>query len=189
MISMAAASLFLPFLPLLAKQILLNNFLSDIPAMGIAGDNVDHEWERTPHRWDIGLIRRSMLTFGLTSTVFDLVTFAALLGLAGENRDVFRTGWFLESLLTEIWILFVIRTYRPFYRSPPGRFLLWSGVATMTLALALPLLPIASVFGLVPLPPRIVVAIIAITGLYVVVSEASKRFFYRRMAPGQRDER
>jgi Mg2+-importing ATPase len=189
MISMAAASLFLPFLPLLAKQILLNNFLSDLPAMGIAADNVDREWERTPHRWDIGLIRRAMLTFGLTSTVFDMLTFAALLGLAGENRDIFRTGWFLESLLTEIWILFVIRTYRPFYRSPPGRLLLWSGIATMAVALALPLLPIAAVFGLVPLPPRIVVAIIAITGLYVVVSEATKRIFYRRMDPGRRDAR
>ena len=189
MISMAAASLFLPFLPLLAKQILLNNFMSDIPAMGIAADNVDREWERTPHRWDIGLIRRSMLTFGLTSTVFDLITFGALLALAGENRDIFRTGWFLESLLTQVWILFVIRTYRPFYRSPPGRFLLWSGIAVMGVALALPLLPIADVFGLVPLPARIVVAILAITSLYVVVSEASKRYFYRRMDPGRRDAR
>ena len=102
MISMAAASLFLPFLPLLAKQILLNNFLSDIPAMGIAGDNVDPDWERTPHRWDIKLIRNFMITFGLVSVVFDLLTFAVLLYLAGEVTALFRTGWFVESLMTEL---------------------------------------------------------------------------------------
>jgi Mg2+-importing ATPase len=184
MISMALASLFLPFLPLLAKQILLNNFLSDIPAMGIAGDNVDRQWQRTPHRWDIALIRRSMLTFGLTSTVFDLITFAALLTLAGGDEAIFRTGWFLESLLTELWILLVIRTYRPFYRSRPGRFLKWSAPAVMLVAIALPALPAAGWFGFVPLPGAILAAILAITALYVVVSEASKRVFYRHLGGG-----
>ena len=189
MISMAIASLFLPFLPLLAKQILLNNFLSDIPAMGIAGDRVDRQWQRTPHRWDIGLIRRSMLTFGLTSIAFDLVTFWALLTLARGDADIFRTGWFLESLLTELWILLVIRTYRPFYRSRPGRFLLWSVAVVMAVAIALPFLPFAGLFGFVPLPPAILGAVLAITALYVVVSEASKRVFYRHLGGGMSDDR
>lgn len=181
MISMALASLYLPFLPLLATQILLNNFLSDIPAMGIAADNVDREWERTPHRWDIGLIRRSMLTFGLTSTVFDLATFAVLLAMAGESQALFRTGWFLESLLTELWILLVIRTYRPFYRSRPAPFLLWSVGVVMLVAIVLPFSPVAGVFGFVPLPGPVLGAILVITALYVLASEATKRFFYRRL--------
>jgi Mg2+-importing ATPase len=184
MLSMALASLYLPFLPLLAKQILLNNFLSDIPAVGIAGDHVDGEWERTPHRWNIRLIRRSMVIFGLTSTLFDVITFAALLTMAGSNRQVFRTGWFLESLLTELWILLVIRTYRPFFRSKPGTFLLWSVVAMMLLAIALPYSPGAALFGFVPLPWDILTAILAITALYVAASEISKRYFYRPLASG-----
>jgi Mg2+-importing ATPase len=189
MASMALASVALPFLPLLATQILLNNFLSDIPAMGIAGDNVDREWERTPHRWDLRLIRRSMLTFGLTSTLFDLLTFAVLLAIARGNPDLFRTGWFLESLLTELWILLVIRTYRPFYRSTPSRFLAGS-VAVMTLvALALPYAPVAGMFGLVPLPPGIVVLILGITVLYLLVSEATKQLFFRRVDRAARARR
>gem|GEM_PF-1410004 len=107
MISMALASLFLPFLPLLAKQILLNNFLSDIPAIGIAGDNVDRDWERTPHRWDIKLIRNFMITFGLVSVVFDLLTFGVLLYFAGEAAEVFRTGWFFGLLLLAGLVLVV----------------------------------------------------------------------------------
>lgn len=184
MISMALASLFLPFLPLLAKQILLNNFLSDIPAMGISGDNVDRQWQRTPHRWDIRMIGRSMLTFGLTSTVFDLLTFAVLMTLADGTRDIFRTGWFLESLLTQLWILLVIRTYRPFYRSRPGRFLMWSAPTMMLVAVAVTMSPFGSPFGFVPLPSGIFLAILAITALYIVVSEASKRWFYRRLGEG-----
>ena len=180
MISMALASLFLPFLPLLAKQILLNNLLSDIPAMGIAGDNVDRDWERTPHRWDIKMIRNFMITFGLISTVFDLLTFGVLLSLAGEVAEVFRTGWFVESLLTELLILFVIRSYKPFYQSRPGRFLMWSTAAVVVLTLALPYLPIAGVFDFVPLPIPVLAAILVITVLYVLVSELTKRVFFRR---------
>jgi len=186
MISMALASVYLPFLPLLAKQILLNNFLADVPSMGIAGDNVDREWERTPHRWDIRLIRRAMLAFGLTSTVFDLLTFAVLLELAGGSHQLFRTGWFVESLLTELWVLLAIRTYRPFYRSHPGRFLKWGVVATSLVAVALPYLPDALLLGFVPLPGPILAAVIAITALYVAASEAIKRPVYRHLGAGRR---
>lgn len=181
MISMALASIFLPFLPLLAKQILLNNFLSDVPAMGIASDNVDREWEATPHRWDIKLIRNFMVTFGLVSTLFDLLTFATLLYLAGETPDIFRTGWFVESLLTELLILFIIRTHRPFHRSRPGRLLIVTTIAVFAIALLLPYLAIGAVFSFVPLPLPVLFAMVIITALYVVVSEITKRWFFRRI--------
>jgi len=182
MLSMAVASMVLPFLPLLAKQILLNNFLSDIPAMGIAGDNVDHEWEDTPHRWDIKLIRNFMVTFGLVSSVFDLLTFVTLLYLAGEAPDIFRTGWFVESLLTELLILFVIRTHRPFHRSRPGRFLIVSTIVVFVVAVLLPYVSIGTVFSFVPLPAPVLAAMLGITAMYIVVSEMTKRWFYRRVA-------
>lgn len=184
MISMAIASLFLPFLPLLAKQILLNNFLSDIPAIGIAGDNVDRDWERTPHRWNIELIRNFMIVFGLVSVVFDLLTFGVLLYFAGEVEEIFRTGWFVESLLTELMILLVIRSYKPFYRSRPGKFLIGSIVCVAGIALALPYLAVGAIFDFVPLPWPVLCAILAITGLYVWVSEVVKRIFFRRLGKG-----
>lgn len=181
MISMALASLFLPFLPLLAKQILLNNFLSDIPAMGIASDRVDRNWERTPHRWDVTLIRNFMITFGLVSVVFDLLTFGVLLYLAGEVEAIFRTGWFVESLLTELLIIFVIRTYKPFYRGQPGRFLIGSVIGIALIALLLPYVPIGSLFSFVPLPLPVMIAIIIITILYVIASEIVKQLFFKRL--------
>jgi len=182
MISMALASLFLPFLPLLAKQILLNNFLSDIPAIGIAGDRVDRNWERTPHRWNITLIRNFMITFGLVSVVFDLLTFGVLLYLAGEVEAIFRTGWFVESLLTELLIIFVIRTYKPFYRSQPGHFLIWSVIGVGLIALVLPYLSIGRLFDFVPLPFPVVIAILIITVLYVIASEYVKQLFFKRFS-------
>jgi Mg2+-importing ATPase len=186
MVSMAIASLFLPFLPLLATQILLNNFLSDVPAMGIAGDRVDRDWERTPHRWDMGLIRNFMITFGLVSTAFDLLTFGVLLYLVGGTAETFRTGWFTESLLTELCILFVLRTYRPFYRSRPAPYLLWSAVVVFVLTLALPYLPFAAAFDLVPLPTSAVAAILCIIVAYVAVSEATKARFFARFGFGRK---
>ncbi|HLF23079.1 MAG TPA: HAD-IC family P-type ATPase, partial [Burkholderiales bacterium] len=179
MISMAVASLFLPFLPLLAKQILLNNFLSDIPSMAIAGDNVDREWERTPHRWDVRAVRNFMITFGLVSSAFDLLTCAVLFVLVGTVPELFRTGWFIESLLTELFIVLIVRTHRPFYRSRPGRVLLASTIVVAVGTLLLPYLPFAGVFEFQPLPASVLLAILAITLLYLGASEAVKRRFYR----------
>ncbi len=121
MISMAAASLFLPFLPLMAGQILLNNFLSDVPAVGIADDAVDAELVELPRRWDIRFIGRFMVEFGAVSSIFDFVTFGVLLKGFRVNPELFRTSWFVESLLTELVIALVVRTKRPFYRSRPER--------------------------------------------------------------------
>ncbi|MGB5474380.1 MAG: cation transporting ATPase C-terminal domain-containing protein [Gammaproteobacteria bacterium] len=174
MIEQIQAQVFLKY-----GYIIPDDFLSDMPAMSIAGDNVDRDRERTPHRRDIRVIRNYMITFGLVSTVFDLLTFGVLLYLAGEVAEIFRTGWCVESLLTELLILFVIRTYKPFYRSRPGRFLVWSTSGVAVLALLLPYLPLGAVFGFVPLPATILVSILFITVLYVVTTELVKRAFFR----------
>ena len=122
MFSMAAASVFLPFLPLLASQVLLNNFLSDIPATTIASDRVDPEWVAKPRHWDTLFIRNYMVVFGLISSLFDFLTFGVLLWIFQVGPDEFRTGWFIESLMTGLVIALVVRTRRPFYRSRRGRW-------------------------------------------------------------------
>jgi Mg2+-importing ATPase len=183
MFSMAGASLFLPFLPLLAKQILLNNFLSDFPAIAIAGDNVDPEWVSTPHRWDIRSIRNFMIVFGLVSSVFDFLTFGVLLILVKATPEVFRSGWFVESLLTELLIALVVRTRRPFYRSRPARWLLISTAVVTALTFVLPYLPLNALLGFVPLSAPVMGWIVGITVLYVLVTEAVKKAFYARHRP------
>jgi Mg2+-importing ATPase len=179
MISMAAASLFLPFLPLLAGQILLNNFLSDVPAVGIANDAVDPELIDRPRRWNMRFIGRFMVEFGALSSVFDILMFGVLLIAFRAGPMLFRTGWFVESLLTELVIALVVRTRRPFFRSRPGPFLLWSTVLLIPLTLAIPYVPFAPVLGFGALPVGVIAAIIGITSLYVGATEMAKRWFYR----------
>jgi P-type Mg2+ transporter len=179
MLSMAAASLFLPFLPLLAKQILLNNFLSDIPAIAIAGDRVDAEYIRRPHRWDMKFIRSFMITFGLISSVFDFITFGILIYVFRAVEAQFQTAWFIESLLTELLVALVVRTAMPFYKSRPSGWLVLSTGMVAILALILPFIPAVYVFGFVPLPLEILAVIVSITLLYLVVTEVAKRFVYR----------
>jgi Mg2+-importing ATPase len=180
MFSMAAATLFLPFLPLLASQILLNNFLSDIPGTTIAGDNVDPEWLAKPRRWDNNFIGRYMVLFGLVSSIFDFLTFGVLLYLFSATAEEFRTGWFIESLLTELVIALVVRTRRVFFRSRPGLLLLVSTFFVIAITLVLPYLPINSLFGFVPLPAPLMLMLIGLTVLYVVVAELAKAYFYAR---------
>ncbi|MCC7009496.1 MAG: magnesium-translocating P-type ATPase [Acidobacteria bacterium] len=180
MISMAAASLVLPFLPLTAGQILLNNFLSDVPAIGIAGDSVDPELVDAPRRWDMRFIGRFMVEFGILSSIFDALTFALLWFVFRATPAAFRTTWFLESLLTELAVALVMRTRRPFFRSRPGRLLLLSTAVLMVGALVLPYLPHSTSFGFVPLPAPLVLTVAAITMLYVVAAELQKAWFYRR---------
>ena len=182
MISMAAASLMLPFLPLLAGQILLNNLLSDVPAVGIADDRVDPESVTAPPRWDLRFIGRFMATFGLLSSAFDFLTFGVLLWGFHASVELFRSGWFVESLLTELAIALVVRTRRPFFRSRPGALLLWSSVGMMGVALALPFTPHAGVVGLIPIPARLLLVMCAITVLYVGATEVVKVCFYRVLA-------
>ncbi len=180
MFSMAAASMFLPFLPLLASQILLNNFLSDIPGTAIAGDNVDPEWVSQPRRWDNKFISRYMVLFGLVSSIFDFLTFGILLFVFSATEEEFRTGWFIESLLTELVIAIVVRTRRVFFRSRPGTLLLASTIVVIGITLVLPYLPFNSLFGFVPLPAPLMMMLIGLTLLYVVVAELAKKYFYAR---------
>jgi Mg2+-importing ATPase len=180
MLSMAVASLFLPFLPLLAGQILLNNFLSDVPALGLAGDSVDPELVARPHRWDLRFIGRFMLEFGVLSSLFDFLTFGALLYVFAAGPALFRTGWFVESLLTELAIALVVRTRRPFFKSRPGTLLLWSTVGVAALALGIPFIPHADILGFTPLPLQVTGALVGITLLYVLGTELLKARFYRR---------
>jgi Mg2+-importing ATPase len=177
MVSMAGASLFLPFLPLLAKQILLNNFLSDAPGMAIATDNVDDDWIASPRRWDIHFIRRFMLVFGLLSAFFDLITFLVLIVWLQASPEVFRTAWFVESLLTELVIALVVRTSRPFYRSRPGRDLAVATGVVGLMALTIPYVPGRALFGFVALSPLTMCAILLITAMYVAAAEMVKRWF------------
>jgi P-type Mg2+ transporter len=182
MFSMAGASMLLPFLPLLSSQILLNNFLSDIPATAIASDNVDPEWVAKPRRWDATFIRNYMVLFGLVSSIFDFLTFATLLFVFRATPEEFRTGWFVESLLTELVIALVVRTRHLFFRSRPGKLLLATTIVFVGVTLVLPYLPVNALFGFVPLPAPLMLTLLGLTGLYVVAAELAKKYFYSRAA-------
>jgi Mg2+-importing ATPase len=179
MVSMAIASLFTGFLPLLPKQILLINFLTDIPSVAVATDRLDSELVARPRRWDNRLIRNFMVVFGLVSSVFDLLTFGVLWLIVRSDVDQFRTGWFLESVLSEILVLLVIRTRRPFFKSPIGRALLFGSIGVALGSLALPYVGLGRSFGLVPVSGPILVALAVITAAYVAASEVVKRMFFR----------
>jgi Mg2+-importing ATPase len=181
MFSMAGASLFLPFLPLLPKQILLTNLLTDFPEMTIATDSVDRELVEQPRRWDIQFIRNFMLTFGLVSSVFDYLTFAVLLVLLQATPDQFRTGWFLESVISASLIVLVIRSRRPLFKSKPGPYLLIATLLIVGVTLAFPVTPLAKLFDFLPLPPSILFVLGAIVVLYILAAEVVKRIFYKRV--------
>jgi Mg2+-importing ATPase len=181
MFSMAGASLFLPFLPLLPKQILLTNLLTDFPEMSIAGDRVDREMLTQPRRWNIRFIRNFMLTFGPLSSIFDFLTFGVLLLLLHAGQDQFRTGWFMESVISASIIVLVVRTRRPFIRSRPGKYLLLSTLIIAGITLVLPYLPVAVAFGFRPVPVSFFPALGAILILYILSAEIAKRIFYRRV--------
>jgi Mg2+-importing ATPase len=182
MFSMAGASLFLPFLPMLPKQILLTNLLTDFPEMAIAGDSVDPESVETPHRWDLGFIRRFMVTFGLLSSVFDYLTFGSLLLVLHADAAHLRTGWFMESVISAALIVLVIRSRRPFYRSAPSRYLILATLGSVAATLLLPWIPLGQLFGFAPLPAFYSVCLCLIILLYVAAAEFVKRLFYRRAA-------
>ncbi|MBX3236030.1 MAG: magnesium-translocating P-type ATPase [Nitrospiraceae bacterium] len=179
MFSMAGASTFLPFLPLLPKQILLTNLLTDIPEMTIATDRVDRELIDRPRRWDIAFIRKFMMTFGLISSCFDFLTFGVLLWGLNAGVEEFRTGWFVESVVSASVIVLVIRSRRPLVRSRPSRPLLLSTALVAAVTILLPLTPLRGMMGLTPLPPVFWGALAIIVLLYACAAELAKRAFYR----------
>ncbi|MCR4400560.1 MAG: magnesium-translocating P-type ATPase, partial [Syntrophomonadaceae bacterium] len=179
MFSMAGASLFLPFLPLLPQQVLLTNLLTDIPEMTIATDNVDTEMVEHPHRWNIDFVRRFMVVFGLLSSVFDYLTFAVLLLVLQAGMLEFRAGWFTESVISASAIVLVVRSRGSMLRSRPSRYLLAATGAVAAATLALPLTPLGAVFGFVALPAHFYPMLALILLAYVAAAEVAKRLFYR----------
>jgi Mg2+-importing ATPase len=174
-LSMTVAAGFLPFLPLLPRQILLLNFLSDIPYTTIATDTVDPEQVQRPRAWNVRTIRNFMLAYGVISSVFDIATFLTLRLGFGATADVFRTGWFIESTATELAVLLVLRTNRPFFRSRPGRALLATSALLAAVTVALPYTPLAGPLGLVPLAGTVLAALAGLTAIYVLANEIAKR--------------
>jgi Mg2+-importing ATPase len=182
MFSMAGVSLLLPFLPLLPKQILLTNLLTDFPEMTIATDNVDNEMVDHPRRWDIKTIRKFMMTFGLVSSVFDYLTFGALLLVFHATQDQFRTGWFLESVCSASLIVLIIRSRKPFFRSKPSKYLSLATVSTVVLTLILPFTPIGPIFGFSPLPISFLLLVAMIVTGYIISAEMAKMIFYKKVS-------
>ncbi len=179
MFSMAGVSLFLPFLPLLPKQILLTNLMTDFPEMTIATDNVDEEMVNYPRRWDIKAIRKFMITFGLVSSVFDYLTFGGLLIVLHATQVQFRTGWFLESVISASLIVLVIRSRKPFFKSRPGKYLLIATLSIFAVTLILPYTPLAAILGFHSLPISILLLVGLIVLLYIITAEIVKNIFYK----------
>jgi len=175
MASMAVASLFLPFLPLLPRQVLVLNFLTDLPSMAIASDRVDDELVRRPGRWRISSIRGFMIVFGLLSALFDVVTFLVLVLGFHTGATAFRSAWFVESTLTELAVLFSMRTALPMFRSRPAAPLALIGLAVAAVVFVLPYSPLAPVLGLEAVAGPVLATLAAITVAYVAANELLKR--------------
>ena len=177
MFSLAGASLLVPFLPLLPKQVLMMNFMTDIPEMFIAGDSVDNIQLQRPQRWDIKFLQRFMIVFGILSSAFDFATFGTLLYLKVPEA-VFRTAWFVESVASAALIVLVVRSRAPIFKTRPGSRLLGATLAIVALVFILPFTPLATIFGLHALTPALVGAIILIIAAYITSAEITKHFFY-----------
>ncbi|HXB28405.1 MAG TPA: cation transporting ATPase C-terminal domain-containing protein, partial [Puia sp.] len=171
--------------PLLPKQILLTNLLTDFPEMAIATDRVDDASIAKPHRWDIRFIQRFMLVFGLLSSVFDYLTFGVLLFFMKAGEKEFQTGWFVESVVSATLIVLVVRTKLPFLKSLPGKYLSIATLLIVITVLGLPFSPIAGLFGFSRLPWNFYGWMILIVGAYIGSAEILKQWFYRKLKNNQ----
>lgn len=194
MFSVAGAAIFLPFLPMTSVQILLNNLLYDYSQSTITTDKVDEEYVEKPKRWDIGFIRRFMVSLGPVSSIFDFLTFftmlfifilpvipLAMLGSDLYSQALFQTAWFIESLCSQVLVVFVIRTRRtPFWKSKPSKYLIASSIIIITFALLVPFTPLGAVFGFVPPPPLFYALLAVLLGSYLMIAELVKAWFYKR---------
>ena len=182
MFSAAAGSTFLPFLPMLPSQILLNNLLYDSSQMAIPTDSTDAEMLARPSHWDIHFIRRFMLFFGPISSLFDFVTFGLMLGPFNAGPALFRSGWFVESLATQTLVVFVIRTRRvPFWQSRPSRPLLAAVLGVVAIGAVLPYSPFSHQLGFQPLPAAFFAALAGMVIAYLFLVEMAKRHFFDRV--------
>jgi P-type Mg2+ transporter len=180
MLSMAGATLILPFLPMLPLQILLNNFLYDFSQVAIPSDRVDRSYLVKPRHWNIAFIRRYMLVLGPISSAYDFLTFGVMLGVFHAAPPLFRTGWFVESLATQTLVIFVIRTAGRPWSNMPSRALAAGVGASLAAGVALPFTPLAGWLGFTPLPPAFFATLLAMVVAYLALVEAVKRWFYRR---------
>ena len=179
MFSMAGASLLLPFLPLLPKQILLANLFTDFPSMAIATDNIDTIDSVRPRQWDIGFIKKFMIFFGLLSSVFDYLTFLVLIKYFHATEKEFQTGWFLESVVSATLIVLVVRTRNVFYESKPGKYLFIVTLLMVAFVLLLPALPITTALGFIAVPIKFYAAMLGIVLLYLMSAEICKKYFFK----------
>jgi len=180
MFSMAGASTFLPFLPGLPKQILLTNLMTDFPEMTISTDNVDKEAVNKPRRFDNKFIRKFMMIFGILNSVSDFATFGILLAL-GVNVEQFRTGWFIENVVSACFVVLVVRTRKPLIKSKPSKYLLFTTILVTCVVTVIPYTLLGKEFGFVPLPISILAILGMIISVYVIGVEATKRIFYQRV--------
>jgi Mg2+-importing ATPase len=181
MFSMAGGALLLPFLPMLPVQILLNNLLYDISEIAIPMDTVDDEYLRKPRRWDMKAIRNFMFVMGPVSSLFDFLTFFILLKLFHAGAGLFQTGWFIESMATQVLVIFVIRTAKNPFRSRPNRWLAATSLTVVVVAAVLPLTWLGGYFGFVSPPASFYAAAAAMAATYLVVVEYVKRWFFHHM--------
>jgi Mg2+-importing ATPase len=181
MFSMAAASLFLPFLPMLPTQILFNNFLYDLAQVTIPTDNVDPSFTHKPRRWDIRIIRDFMFFIGPISSIYDFLTFGVLLFLLNANEQLFHSGWFVESLATQTLVLFVIRTAGNPFKSRPSLPLTITTVLIVLVGLVLPFTPLAGTLGFVPIPASFFLYLMVATATYLLLVVVVKRRLMGRL--------
>ena len=179
MFSMAASSLILPFLPMLPVQVLLNNFLYDLSELPIPLDRVDDRWLERPHRWDMRFIRNFMITLGPLSSLFDIGTFGLLWWWFGKDEKAFHTGWFIESMATQVLVIFVIRTRGLPWASMPSRALIGASLGVVALTFVLPFTPLAAWLGFTPLPLPFLAVLLAVVATYLLATQAVKMWFYR----------
>ncbi|MFH0771545.1 MAG: magnesium-translocating P-type ATPase [Candidatus Omnitrophota bacterium] len=181
MLSMTGASLFLPFLPMLPIQILLNNLLYDISQIAIPSDDVDKEYLLKSRPWNVNYIKKFMITLGPVSSLFDFITFGALLWIFHAPPELFHTGWFLESLCTQTLVIHIIRTGKiPFIESRPSQFLMFTSIYIVTIGLIIPFIPLGRHFGFVTPPPAYFIALIAIVTAYLFMMQRVKSWFIRK---------
>ena len=182
MFSMAGGFLFLPFIPMLPTQILLNNMLYDLSEIPIPLDNVDGEYLSRPRQWDVDFVRKFMLAVGPVSSIFDFLTFFVMLRLFNAGEALFHTGWFVESLATQVLVIFIIRTHRNPLKSRPNPWLTGCSLMVVAIAVALPFTPLAGYLGFEPLPPLFFLVLAGMVVLYLLIVEQVKQLFFRHYA-------
>lgn len=179
MFSMAGASLFLKFLPLLPKQILLTNLFTDFPSLQIASDSVDNTWLEKPVKWDMTFIKKFMVIFGITSSVFDYLTFFVLLSIFKADERLFQTGWMLESVISAMIVMLIVRTARPIFASKVSKNLILAIIFVSLALIAIIYSPINTYLGLRALPIKVLVSMSAISLAYAITAEILKKKFYK----------